>query len=85
MLREAGRSLRAVYGELSSARDTADVGRDVIAHDRLRNRVHDFGAGWDKSRTDMMKAIDGLGKSAESAADAYEEIETELVAALAGE
>jgi hypothetical protein len=84
VLREAGRLLRDVYGALSSARDTADVGSDVIAHGGLRNRVHDFGAGWDTSRTEIMKAIEGLGRSAEGAADAYEQIETELVGALEG-
>ena len=84
MLREAGRSLRDVHGELSSARDTADVGIDVIAHRGLRERVHDFGRGWDTSRTAIMSAIEGLGRSAESAADAYEGIETELVGALEG-
>ena len=84
VLLSAGRCLRSVYGELAGARDTADVGRDVIAHRVLRDRVHDFGAGWDKARTGMMTAIDDLGRSAEGAADAYEQIETDLVAALAG-
>ena len=85
VLLSAGQCLRAVYGELASAKDTADVGRDVIAHHALRDRVHDFGAGWDQARTHIMKAIDELGQAAEGAADAYEEIETDLVAALAGQ
>ena len=51
----------------------------------LRDRVHDFGAGWDQARTGMMKAIEDLGRAAEGAADAYEQIETDLVAALAGQ
>ena len=85
VLRAAGSSLRTVHGDLDRARDTADVGKDVIAHGRLRGRVHDFGTGWDRSRTEMMTAIEGLGEAAEGAAEVYERIETELVAALAGE
>ena len=85
VLRRAGSSLRTVHGELDRARDTADVGSDVIAHGRLRGRVHDFGSGWDKRRTEMMAAIEGLGEAAVGAADVYERIETELVAAMAGD
>ena len=84
MLLAAGRSLRAVYGELDGARDTADVGIDVIAHRGLRDRVHDFGSGWDAARTKLTTAIEGLGKAAEDAAELYERIEAELVGALAG-
>ena len=85
VLLAAGRSLRAVYGELDGARDTAEVDRDVIAHDGLRDRVHDFGSGWDAARTSLTTAIEGLGTAAEKAAEVYERIESELVGALAGE
>jgi hypothetical protein len=85
VLREAGRSLRAVHEAFTGARDTADVGSDVIAHARLRDRLHDFGANWDRRRTEMATMIEGLGTAAEGAATAYERIESELVAALQGQ
>ena len=85
VLLAAGRSLRAVYGELDGARDTAGVGFDVIAHERLRDRVHDFGSGWDAARTSLTTAIEGLGTAAGKAAEGYERSESELVGALAGE
>lgn len=85
VLRRAGHSLRAVYGEFEQAERTADVGRVVVAHDRLRDRLAEFGAGWNTARAELMQAIEGLGDAAEGAAEAYERIETELTAALAGE
>ncbi|MGY1723576.1 hypothetical protein [Blastococcus sp. SYSU DS0533] len=85
VLRDAGRALLVVHGELDGARDTADVDGGVIAHDRLRERLRQFGSGWDRRRTEMAGLIAGLGRAAQDAADVYERIETELVAALAGE
>ncbi|MGY1826867.1 MULTISPECIES: hypothetical protein [unclassified Blastococcus] len=85
VLRDAGRALLVVHGELDGARDTADVGGDVIAHDRLRERLREFGGNWDRRRTEMTGLIAGLGQAAQDAAEVYERIETELVAALAGQ
>ncbi|MCF6743710.1 hypothetical protein E9529_05355 [Blastococcus sp. KM273128] len=85
VLRDAGRALLVVHGAFDGARDAADVGRDVIAHDRLRERLREFGSGWDRRRTEMAGLITGLGQAAQDAAELYERIETELVAALAGE
>ncbi|MGQ4818915.1 hypothetical protein ACQ1ZK_17580, partial [Enterococcus faecium] len=42
VLHDAGRSLLVVHREFVEARDVADVGGDVIAHDRLRDRLHEF-------------------------------------------
>jgi len=84
VLLAAGRSLVVVHREFQDARNTADVGSDVIAHDRLRDRLHDFATSWDKKRDEMATMIEGLGRAAEDAATVYERIETELVAALAG-
>ena len=85
VLHDAGRSLRVLHGEFDRAEDIADVGSDVIAHGRLRNRLGDFASNWDKRRGEMVAMIEGLGTAAEDAATAYERIETELVAALAGD
>ncbi|MGY1718939.1 hypothetical protein ACI8AG_07820 [Blastococcus sp. SYSU DS0552] len=85
VLRDAGRALLVVYREFDGARDTADVGSDVIAHDRLRDRLREFGSNWDHRRTEMAGLVEGLGQAAQDAAEVYERIETELVTALAGE
>ncbi|TYP83652.1 hypothetical protein [Blastococcus xanthinilyticus] len=85
VLHDAGRALVVVYQEFEGARDTADVGSDVIAHARLRDRLAEFATSWDGRRIEMAGMIEGLGKAAEDAADVYERIETELVAVLAGE
>ena len=85
VLHDAGRSLLVLYREFDGARDIADVGSDVIAHDRLRERLYDFATSWDNRRIEMARMIEGLGHAAEDAATAYDRIETELVAALAGE
>ena len=85
VLHDAGRSLRVVHREFDGAREVADVDRDVIAHDRLRNRLHEFASSWDGRRTEMATMIEGLGQAAKDAATTYERIETELVAAMAGE
>ena len=85
VLHDAGRSLLVVYREFEGARDTADVGSDVIAHGPLRERLHEFATSWDGRRLEMARMIEGLGEAAEDAADVYERIETELVAVLAGE
>lgn len=85
VLRDAGRSLLLVYREFDAARDVADVGGDVIAHGPLRDRLYDFATSWDGRRIEMARQIEGLGQAATDAATAYERIETELVAAMAGE
>lgn len=55
-----------------------------LAHSHLRNRLEKFADDWDHRRDTMTKAIEGLGTSAEAAADVYERVETELVQALEG-
>ncbi|MDP5183494.1 hypothetical protein QOZ88_12685 [Blastococcus sp. BMG 814] len=85
VLRDAGRALLVVHGEFDGARDTADVGADVIAHGGLRERLGEFGSNWDRRRTEMAGLIAGLGQAAQDAAEVYERIETELIAAMAGE
>ncbi|MDK3257881.1 hypothetical protein [Blastococcus capsensis] len=85
VLHDAGRSLLVVHREFVEARDVADVGGDVIAHDRLRDRLHEFATSWDSRRIEMATMIEGLGQAAKDAATTYERIESELVAAMAGE
>lgn len=85
VLHTAGVSLRFVHRELTDAAKTADPGSEVIAHEGLRDRLQDFAEGWDRRREEMATSIETLGVSAEQAASAYLRIETELVAALAGE
>lgn len=85
VLHAAGRSLLVLHQEFEGARDAADVGRYVIAHDRLRDRLHEFATSWDGKRIEMATLIEGLGQAAKDAATTYERIETELVAAMAGE
>lgn len=84
VLRDAGRSLRAVYNEFKEADNAASPGRDVIAHNKLRDRLDEFADNWDDRRKEMQSSIEGLGESAEAAADAYEQLETEFVKNLEG-
>jgi hypothetical protein len=85
VLWEAGSSLRTVYEAFKDADGRADVDRSVIAHGTLRDRLDDFADNWDDKREKMQGEIEGLGEIAEGAAESYERIETEFVAALEGQ
>ena len=84
VLHDAGRSLAAVWRELESAPGTTDPGADVVAHDRLRDRLRHIGSGWDRARRDTIDALQTLGESAVAAAQTYERLDTELAGALWG-
>ena len=84
VLHQAGAGLRAVYREFRDAGEHARPGAEVIAHDGLRDRLEEFADGWDDRRTRMAEGIEALGEIATQAAEAYEEIEQHLVAALEG-
>jgi hypothetical protein len=83
-LRAAGSSLRSVHQEFGSAAEAARPDRDVVAHPALRRRLEEFADTWDDRRDEMTRSIEVLSKAAEVAAEAYDNVESELVAALEG-
>jgi hypothetical protein len=83
-LEECGRSLRHVQQELQHAQAVADNYAATIGHPRLADRLRDFAGNWDDTREEMLESIKGLGDAAKGIADAFEDIEAHLVAALEG-
>jgi hypothetical protein len=83
-LDECGRSLRLVQQELQHAQAIADDYAATVGHSRLADRLHDFAGNWDDTRDEMLDSITGLGDAARGIGNAFEDIETHLVAALEG-
>lgn len=84
VLHDAGRSLLFVHRELDAAKERADVETDVIADERLRDRLHHFATDWDRKRLKTMEHIASLGQLAEQGACAFEQVEASLTRALGG-
>ncbi|HLR93675.1 MAG TPA: hypothetical protein VK053_04055 [Jiangellaceae bacterium] len=84
-LRETGSALRVIATEFENANANSDTAADAVGHSRLADRVREFAHNWDDTRGDMVEGIGVLADSATGVGEAFEEIETELVAALKGE
>ncbi len=79
-----GAALHLLAGELRGAERIVEDNRRAVGHDVLARRLDEFQGNWDDRRNDMLESIDALAGTARAAAEAFEDIEQNLVAALEG-
>lgn len=81
VLVEAGRSLRVVATEFEHANANSDRAAEAVGDDRLADRVRDFAHNWDDKRGKILKNIGTLAEAATGVGEAFEQLETDFVAA----
>jgi len=84
-LRETGAALRYLAGELRDAEKIVEDHQRSIGHRRLASQLDEMQGSWDDRRNDLRDAIENLAEVNVAAAQGFEDIETELVAAMVGE
>lgn len=82
---EAGRSLRTVATEFEHANVRSETVAGAVGHADLADRVREFAHGWDDRRAKMLGNVQSLAQSCTGIGEAFEGLETDLVAALEGE
>lgn len=84
-LRATGSALRYLAGELRDAEKIVEDYQRSIGHRRLASQLDEMQGSWDDRRNDLRDAIENLAEVHVAAADGFEDIETQLVAAMVGE
>jgi hypothetical protein len=84
-LRATGSALRYLAGELRDAEKIVEDYQRSIGHRRLAHQLDEMQGSWDDRRNDLRDAIDNLADVNVAAGQAFEDIESELVAAMVGE
>ena len=79
-----GTALRYLAGELKKAEDIVKDNLDALGHPGLAEQLDEMQGTWDDKRNALVKDIESVAKVAKEAGKAFEEIESELVAALEG-
>ncbi|WP_432457623.1 hypothetical protein [Cellulomonas iranensis] len=85
VLRDAGSSLRAVAQEFDQANARSSRAAEHVGHAGLAAAVEDFAHGWDGRRAKIVENIAALSDACTGIADGFEDLDTELAAALRGE
>jgi hypothetical protein len=82
-LRQCAGQLSRVESEFSHHADPADgYDQRELGSSKITDVFRDFGDNWSIHRKKLLEEIQVLGKSLETAAQAYEEVDTKLADAL---
>lgn len=84
-LQQLGADLRLVGEEFKHANNRSDDVADDVGHEGLGDAIREFAHNWDDKREKMLEDISKLSEAAIATGEAFEELETELVATLEGE
>lgn len=83
-LREVSAALSAAATGLEAAPGRTEVSAAACAHDALRERLAEVGAGWDRRRQETVALVEGLGRTAHEAALVYEGVDLSLASLIEG-
>jgi hypothetical protein len=83
-VRELGDKLRFVATEFENAEDIAEDYGEMVSHSGLADELESFADNWDAHRAKLMENLKSFYETAKQAADAYDEVEQELIKALEG-
>jgi hypothetical protein len=81
-LSDMGSQLARLKEEFENASDIVDGFRGYMGSGELADKMDSFATNWKIHREDLCKAIEGLGKTAEGAAQLYDGVDAHLAAAL---
>jgi hypothetical protein len=84
LLREMGRGLGRVGASLDQARGTAQDDARAVAQPDLAEAMRDFAGNWRVHREQLIESVNGAARFVAGAADAYERLDQELGAGIAG-
>jgi len=81
-LREISRSLARLKSHFEGARDLVDSYDAEMGSDDVADALDDFADDWKKKRKQLCDGLEFLGKTAGSAAKAYDDLDQHLAQAL---
>ncbi|WP_128375980.1 hypothetical protein [Streptomyces cavernae] len=84
VIKSVSKGLNSIVEELERLDDEDKYGwsREVIGHEELTNRLDDFATNWDYKRSKLEEELKKLAGITKAAAEAYEQIDTDLANAL---
>ena len=84
-LKQLGTDLRLVGEEFKHANNRSDDVADACGDDDLADAIREFAHNWDDKREKMLADIGKLAEAAIATGEAFEQLETDLVASLEGD
>lgn len=78
-------NLGTIYRRLEASKTDADTVAGIVHHERLSATLSDFSSQWERRRIELTEQVDVLKQQAQAAADAFQEVDTELACAIEGE